>query len=126
MGRSWAAREVGQGVETVGGAVVETFHQVSVAVHRHLDRGVSKAGLDGLRVLAGGDQPGGVGVSQVMDPARLADSLRDCRAPDPAERSPPQVAASFGGPHQPVDERVPVDVLSDRLEADTGEGDGAL
>ncbi|HEX9865722.1 MAG TPA: hypothetical protein VGC03_12205 [Acidimicrobiia bacterium] len=63
MGRSWAAREGGQSVETVGGAVVEPFHQMSVAVHRHLDRGVSEPGLDGLRVLAGGDQPGGVGMS---------------------------------------------------------------
>ncbi|HJQ76610.1 MAG TPA: hypothetical protein VJ948_05020 [Acidimicrobiia bacterium] len=77
-------------------------------------------------MLAGSDQPGGMGVSQVMDPARLADSLRDCRAPDPAERSPPQVGASFGGPHQPVDQRVLVDVLSDRVQGDSGEGDGAL
>jgi len=41
---SWAAPGVGQLVETVGGAVVEALHQVSVAVHRHLDRGVAEPG----------------------------------------------------------------------------------
>ena len=77
-------------------------------------------------MLAGGNQPGGVGVSQVMEPAWLAHSLRHCLAPDPAEGSPPQERPSFGGRHHPVDQRVSVDVKYDRVQGDSREGDGAL
>jgi hypothetical protein len=42
---------LGDDVETVGGLVVESVHEVSVAVDRYLNRGVPEPGLDGFGVL---------------------------------------------------------------------------
>jgi hypothetical protein len=75
LGRSWAAPGVGQLVETVSSPAVKTFHEMAVSVHRDLNRGVSEAGLDGLGMLAGGDQPRGVSVSEVVRLADLESSL---------------------------------------------------
>jgi len=50
LGRSWAARERRQSIETIGSAVVEAFHQMSVAVHRHLDRLVTEPGLEAIKL----------------------------------------------------------------------------
>jgi len=47
----------GDGVETSCSLVVEPVHEVAVAIDGHLDRRVTETGLDGLGVLAGGDQP---------------------------------------------------------------------
>jgi hypothetical protein len=75
LGRSWAAPALRNGVETVSGPVVEAFHEMPVAVRGHLDRGVSEAGLDRLGVFAGGYQPGGVSVAEVVYPAWLSHRL---------------------------------------------------
>jgi hypothetical protein len=57
LGHTWATGELRNGVETVCGSVVETFHEMAVAVHGYLDRGVSEPSLDDLGMLAGGYQP---------------------------------------------------------------------
>ena len=97
---------MGDGVETVGGLVVESVHQVPVAVDGYLDRGVPEPGLDGFGVFTGGDQPGGVGVAQVVDPARGADRLDNCLPPDPPEGTPSQEPALVGGPDHLIDRGV--------------------
>jgi hypothetical protein len=63
----------GYGVEPDGGLFVEAIHQVPVAVHRDLDRGVAESGLDGLGVFAFCDEPCGVGVTQIVYSARRPD-----------------------------------------------------
>ena len=72
LGHAWATGGLGEGVETVGGLVVEAVHELPVAVHGHNDGGVAEAGLDDLGVLSGGDEPGGVGVAKVVYPAGSA------------------------------------------------------
>ena len=57
LGHAWATNGLGDGVETVGGLVVEAVHEVPVAVDGDLDRGVPEPGLDGFGVFTGGDQP---------------------------------------------------------------------
>ena len=84
LGHAWATGGLGEGVETVGGLVVEAVHELPVAVHGHNDGGVAEAGLDDLGVLSGGDEPGGVGVAKVVYPARAAHRLGDCSPSDPA------------------------------------------
>lgn len=63
---SWATG--GDAIEACCGLVVETVHEVFVAVDGDLYGGVPEAGLDALGVFAGGDEPGGVGVPQIVDP----------------------------------------------------------
>ena len=65
--------------------VVESVHQVPVAVHGHSYGAVAESGLDGLGVLTSGDEPGGVGVAQVVDPTRRTYGFGDSFAPDPSE-----------------------------------------
>ncbi len=61
------------GVESSCGSFVETVHEVPIAVHRDLDRGVAESGLDILGVFAFCDEPCGVGVTQIVYSARRPD-----------------------------------------------------
>jgi hypothetical protein len=70
LGPRLATNGRGDGVESGCGLVVEAVHEVAVAVDRDLDGRVSESGLDRLGVFSCGDQPSGVGVSQVVDSAR--------------------------------------------------------
>ena len=58
------------GVEDVGQALVDFGHEVAVGVHRHHDRRVPEPPLDGLGVRPLSDEPGGVGVAEVVEPQR--------------------------------------------------------
>ena len=124
LGHAWATGGGGDGVETVGSLVVEPVHEVAVTVDGHLDRRVPESGLNGLGMLAGRDQPRGVGVAQVVDPAGRSYRLRNGVPPDPPERPPAQEAALFGGPDHSVDRRMlleswaAVPRLSGRLRLD--------
>ncbi len=114
------------GVETVGGLVVEAVHEVPVAVDGDLDRGVPQSGLDGFGMLTGGDQPGGVGVAQVVDPTGSFNRAGDGLPPDPSERSPPQKPALFAGPDHLIDRWVLPVVASQGFDDHLGEGDGSF
>jgi hypothetical protein len=70
LGHAWATIGCGYGVESGCGLLVEAVHEVAIAVDRDLDRGVAESCLDRLGVFSCGDQPSGVGVSQVVDSAR--------------------------------------------------------
>jgi len=59
------------GVEAVGGGLVDAFEEVSVGVERDLDRGVTEAELDDFGVFSLGDEDGCVGVAEVVEPERL-------------------------------------------------------
>jgi hypothetical protein len=85
LGLTWALRKPGNVIEMVGRAVVQTLHQMAVSVHGDLDRGVSEAGLNGLRVLACSDQPGRMSMSEIVNATGLTDGLGYSFAPDPAE-----------------------------------------
>ncbi len=126
LGRVWAAYRCGDRVETGGGLVVEAVHEVAVAVDGDLDRGVAEPSLDRLWVFAFGDEPGGVGVTQVMDPARRTDRFCDGSAPDPSEGSPAEKPASFGGPDRGVGWGMGVEMMAESVDDDLREGDGAL
>ena len=63
----------GDGVEPDGGLFVEAIHEVPIAIHRDLDRGVAEPGLDSLGVFAFCDEPCGVGVTQIVYSARRPD-----------------------------------------------------
>jgi hypothetical protein len=56
----WGRDRSGSGVEMQCGLVVESVHEVSVAVHGDGDRTVAETCLDGLGVFAVGDEPRGV------------------------------------------------------------------
>ncbi len=75
----------GDGIESSCGSFVEAIHEVAIAVHRDLDRGVAESGLDSLGVFAFCDEPCGVGVTQIVYSARLPDGLCNGSTPDPTE-----------------------------------------
>jgi hypothetical protein len=95
---------------------------------------VPEAGLDGFGVFSGGDEPGGVGVAEVVWHAGLTDGSGDGFAPDAAEGSSTEEPSLLGGPHiqvtmdryghlmEGLDSRT-----ADRLDqiADTWSGPGA-
>jgi hypothetical protein len=60
---------------------------------------VPEAGLDGFGVFSGGDEPGGVGVAEVVWHAGLTDGSGDGFAPDAAEGSSTEEPSLLGGPH---------------------------
>jgi len=99
LGRVWAAYRCGDCIESGSGLVVEAVHEVSVAVHGDLDRGMAEPGLDALGVFAFSDEPSGVSVTQVVDSARRADGFCDGFAPDPPEGSPTEEPVFLGGPN---------------------------
>ncbi len=90
LGHAWATNGLSDGVETVGGLVVEAVHQVPVSVDGDLDRGVPEPGLNGLGMFTGSDQPGGVRAAQIVDPALSGDRLGHGSSPDPPEGTPSQ------------------------------------
>lgn len=63
-----------QSVQPLGQFRVETLHEVPVGVHGDNDAGVPEPGLDGFGVCALLDEPGGVGVPQVMEPQRATET----------------------------------------------------
>ena len=70
LGARWGRGRLSSGVKVESDLVVEPVHQVPVAVHGDSDRSVAESGLDCLRVFAVCDQPGGMGMAQIMDPTR--------------------------------------------------------
>jgi len=99
VGRVWAAYRCGDGVESGGGLMVKVVHEVPVAVDGDLDRRVVEPGLDRLWVFAFSDEPGGVRVTQVVDPARFRDGFCDGFPPDPPEGSASGEPAGLGSPN---------------------------
>jgi hypothetical protein len=73
LGARWGRDRLGAGVKMSRDLVVETVHQMPVSVHRHRDRSMAETSLDCLGMLSVGDQPGGVGVAKIVDPARRTD-----------------------------------------------------
>ena len=69
----WGRGSFGTGVKTDRHLIIEPVHEVPVPVHGYRDRTVAEPGLDRLRMLAIGDQPRGVSVTQVVNPARRTD-----------------------------------------------------
>jgi hypothetical protein len=55
------------------GGLTESFERVPAHVQRGSERGVAEPSLDRLRRLALGDEQGGVGVAQIMEPASATD-----------------------------------------------------
>jgi hypothetical protein len=98
LGHVWATAAPGQVVESIRGAVIETLHEMPVTIECDLNRRVPKALLDHLGVLAGSDQPGGVRVTEVVDPTGTSDRVSHGLAPDPAERTPPEEIAPLCAP----------------------------
>jgi hypothetical protein len=65
--------------------VIESVHQMPVTVHGHRDRAIPEAGLDCLWMLTVGDEPGGVGVAQIVDATGWSYRVGDGFALDPPE-----------------------------------------
>jgi hypothetical protein len=61
------------GFAAICGGLTESFEQVPAHVWRGSERGVAEPSLDRLRKLALGDEQGGVGVAQIMEPAWATD-----------------------------------------------------
>ena len=103
-------------VETVCGGLVETLEEMPVRVESHLDRRVSEPELDHLGVLALGDQHGGMRMSQVVKPERLADRGPHRRKPiSSAEVGAAERPAFGSGEHVPVRSRWPAAEVSRQL-----------
>jgi hypothetical protein len=122
----WVTNGSGDGVEPVGGLGVEAVHEVSVAVDGDLDGAVSESGLDGFGVYSGGDEPGSVGVAEVVDAARWSDGVVDCLSPDPSKRSSSEKASLVGGPDHVVDGWMLLEVSGEGVGDDLGKGDSAF
>jgi hypothetical protein len=73
-----------------GDLVVESVHQVPVPVHGHCDRAVPETGLDGLGMLAVGNEPSGVSVAEIVDATMRTYGIAHCLAPYPPKRASPE------------------------------------
>lgn len=95
-----AVLDAGEGVEV---ALVGVGQGVEVLLGG-LDLGVPHPFHHGLQVRTAGQQPGGVGVAQVVDPDRVVDAGGfDCGQPDAgAEGVPGDRRAGLGGEEQVV------------------------
>lgn len=73
-----------------------------------------------------GDEPGGVRVTQVVDPARRAHGFGHGSTPYSAERPSVQQRSPLGRPHHVVDRWTCLEMPSQRVHNDAGERDGSL
>ncbi len=98
--------------------VVQSVHQVPVAVHGHGDRAVPESGLDCLWMLTVRDEPCGMRVTQILDPARRAHGFGDGSAPCPPKGPSAEHLSPFGSPHHVVDRWACLEVLGQRVHND--------
>ena len=61
-------------------------HDVAVGVHGHRDRGVAQRLADDLRMHSTLEQPGGVGIAQIVEPDVAERSARPARSKDEPSR----------------------------------------
>lgn len=102
------SRTGNRSIKALSSSLVETVEQMPIRVQGHLDRGVAKASLDDLWVLALGNQKRSMGVPEIVSSERFTDRGADRRQPG----SSPKVATKEWSTlrcceHEPVRPRWP-------------------
>ena len=106
------------GIESIGGRLIEAVEEVTIRVECGPDRGVTEPFLDHLGVLALPYQQGGVGVPEVVRAKRLPDRRCDSRFPESPPPIPGAECRSFRrGEHQVVAPRAEVGQVRGNLVA---------
>ncbi len=72
------------------------------------------------------DEPGGVVVAQVVDPTGRTYGFGDGLSPYSPKGPAPEYRSSFGRPHHATDRRICFETLDERVNNESGKGDGSL